>query len=87
MTTINLANEPITGKPRVLNVNLTNLNINYSVDLKNTDGTLILAGEKSNYMSNQFNGTTKTDAQKAAEATLATAVEKAYADYYKTINS
>jgi len=92
MTTTKLSsNEPVTGKPRNLNVNMSSVQFTYSVDLVNTDGSLIIAGQNQSFSYNNFNnplattGTTGSTVT-AAKAVLKSTIEQAYTVYYNSIN-
>jgi hypothetical protein len=93
-TTIDLTNEPKTGKPRTLTITVNNVNLSYSVDLKDTDGTIIIEGKPQTFNSSSGvvgNGPAaarlaNTDPNKEAKDTLLTGVAELYATYYKTVN-
>jgi len=92
MTTVRLSTtEPVTGKPRNLNVNMSSVQFTHSVDLINTDGSLIIAGQNQAFNYNSFNslvapttGTTGTTIN-IAKAALKTAIEEAFVIYYNSV--
>jgi hypothetical protein len=86
MTTVQLSNEPRTGKPRFLNVVLNNINLTYSVDLKDTDGSVIIEGKSNSYYINSPTMSTTVDPIEIAKIDFEKAIADAYITLYTAIN-
>jgi len=92
-TIVAITNEPKTGKPRTLTVNVGAVNLSYEISLNDTDGTVILAGKQQtfNYNPNatpiRSTSTVAPTTISTAQTTFANAVATAFIAYYEATNS
>lgn len=87
MKTFEISNERITGKPRNLNVTLNNVSVTYSVDLVNTDGSMINQGinKVTQLGLGSQPGSTPTEAEVTAKNTFLDTVTTAFEAYWSAI--
>lgn len=82
MTTFSITNDPVKNIPREVQVNLSQLGINYKINLMNEDGSVYFPGAGSNFNLINANKPNQTESQVAALAALKATVEEAFETYY-----
>ena len=91
MTQVSISNEPNSGLPRVLKVNLNNASISYSITLNTAAGVTILQGQ--NQVAQVLPVSTAPlpagatpDPEAAAKSALQSAIEAAFVTFYEATN-